>query len=29
MLHRLPHFNRLTDALGWLGLTDVHLAGTL
>jgi hypothetical protein len=25
-LHRLPRLSRLTDALSWLGITDVHLA---
>jgi hypothetical protein len=26
-LHHLPRFSRLTDALGWLGITDVHRSG--
>jgi hypothetical protein len=26
-LHLLPQFTELSEALGWLGITDVHLAG--
>jgi hypothetical protein len=28
-LHHLPRFSRMTDALSWLGITDVHLAGMI
>jgi hypothetical protein len=28
-LHGLPRFSRITDALSWLGITDVYLSGIL
>jgi hypothetical protein len=28
-LHRLPRFQQISDALCWLGITDVHLSGRL
>jgi hypothetical protein len=28
-LHHLPRFSRIMDALSWLGITDVHLAGAV